>query len=158
MPATSARHNTATTTTATNHTPADATGSHVPVAGGGCTSPSASKAIHAPTKRRRLSAKKAFDALIQGRGHRDGRAVLCIPKLAFRKLVEEIASECKSDLRFQLDAMITLQEDAEMLVIERFKRCARLAELCRKDTVRDEHWNFVREDEEQMALPYSGRS
>lgn len=123
----------------------------------GGTSPTASTA-DIPVKRRRFSAKKAFDALVRGKGYKDGRPVLCIPRLAFRKLVEEIAATNKSDLRFQLDAMTTLQEDAELLVIERFKRCARLAELCRKDTVRDEHWNFLREDEEQMALPYSGRS
>jgi hypothetical protein len=64
----------------------------------------------------------------------------------------------KSDLRLRQDALDTVQEDAEMLIIERFKRCARLAEICRKDTVRSEHWNYVREDEGGVALPYSGRN
>jgi histone H3/H4 len=75
------------------------------------------------------------------------RAELCIPKLSFRRLVQEIAQGFKSDLRFQQDGIDALQEAVEMLVIERFKKCARLAELCRKDTVRDEHWNFVCNDE-----------
>jgi histone H3/H4 len=108
-------------------------------------------------KKRRGSSKKDFDALM--RGKRQGqKAILCIPKATFRRLVEEIAAECKSDLRIQQDAVDTLQEDAELLIIERFKRCSRLAEICRKDTIRDEHWNFVREDEGSLALPYSGRS
>lgn len=84
--------------------------------------------------------------------------MLCIPKLTFRRLVIEIAASFKSDLRFREEAIHTLQEDAELFVIERFKRCARLAEICHKDTVQSKHWNFVREDEEAVALPYSGRS
>lgn len=86
------------------------------------------------------------------------RALLCIPRVTFRRLVEEIAAGYKSDLRIQQEAIDTLQEDAELLLVERFKRCSRLAEICRRDTVRDEHWNFVREDEESLALPYLGRS
>ena len=110
-----------------------------------------------PMKKRRRSAKYEFDALM--RGKRQGQQpVLCIPRTTFRRLVEEIAADCKSDLRFQKNAFSILQEDAELLIIERFKRCSRIAEICRKDTIRDEHWNFVREDEDSLALPYSGRS
>jgi histone H3/H4 len=97
-------------------------------------------------KRKRGSAKKAFEAILAGRSV-SNRAELCIPKLSFRRLVQEIAQGFKSDLRFQQDGIDALQEAVEMLVIERFKKCARLAELCRKDTVRDEHWNFVCNDE-----------
>lgn len=108
-------------------------------------------------KKIRRSAKHEFDALMRGK-RQGGESILCIPKATFRRLVEEIAADCKSDLRIQRDAFAMLQEDAELLLIERFKRCSRLAEICRRDTIRDEHWKFVREDEEQMALPYSGRS
>lgn len=102
-------------------------------------------------KRKRGSAKKAFEAILQGRSVQN-RAELCIPKLSFRKLVQEIAQGFKSDLRFQQDGLDALQEAVEMLVIERFKKCSRLAELCRKDTVRGEHWNFVCDEEGGSSL------
>lgn len=102
-------------------------------------------------KRKRGSAKKAFEAILVGRSV-SKRAELCIPKLSFRKLVQEIAQEFKSDLRFQQDGLDALQEAVEMLVIERFKKCSRLAELCRKDTVRGEHWNFVCDEEGGSTL------
>ena len=54
--------------------------------------------------------------------------------------------------------MDVLQETAEGLVVERFKKCARIADLCRMDTVRSEHWNFVRQEEEEEAVPCLGRS
>jgi histone H3 len=98
-------------------------------------------------RRKRGSAKKAFDAIMQGRSVQK-RSELCIPKLSFRKLVQEIAQGFKSDLRFQQEGVEILQEAAELLIIERFQKCSRLAELCRKDTVRSEHWSFVRDDEE----------
>ena len=109
--------------------------------------------------KRRISVKRDFDLVMNGkRLTGKDRPFLCIPRLTFRRLVEEIASDLKSDLRIRQDALDTLQEDAEMLVIERFKRCSRLAEICRKDTVRSEHWNYIHEDEGGVALPYSGRS
>jgi histone H3/H4 len=66
-----------------------------------------------------------------------------IPKVSFRKLVEEIASNYKSDLRFQKEAIEALQESAETLISDRFARCSELADLCKLDTVRHEHWRFV---------------
>lgn len=111
----------------------------------------------APVKRKRSSAKKAFDAYLRGR--RGGtRPDMFIPKLSFLRLVQEIAGERKSDLRFQQEAVDILQETAENLVVERFKKCARIADLCRMDTVRSEHWNFVRQEEEEEAIPCLGRS
>ena len=66
-----------------------------------------------------------------------------IPKMAFRRLVEEIASGFKSDLRFQPDGLDALQESAESLLTEHFERCAQVAELCKVDTIRKEHWGFA---------------
>jgi histone H3/H4 len=66
-----------------------------------------------------------------------------IPRVTFRRLVNEIASEYKSDLRIQQEAIDTLQEFSENLVTEGFQRCSKLADLCKLDTVRDEHWRFV---------------
>ena len=74
-------------------------------------------------------------------GKREG-----IPKQAFRRLVYEIAAGMKSDLRFQLEATDALQEAAEEVVTKRFERCSRLVELCRKDTVKEEHWGFADEE------------
>ena len=83
---------------------------------------------------------------------RKARREFCIPKASFRRLVQEVASEFKSDMRFQQEALDALQESTENLVVERFHRCSELAELCKLDTVREEHWRFVRE------VPCSGTS
>ena len=95
-----------------------------------------------PPKRKRSSAKKAFDAYLKGR--RGGkRPDLFIPKLSFQRLVHGIAARCRSDLRFQQEAIDILQETAEGLLVDRFQKCSRVAELCKVDTVRRDHWNFV---------------
>jgi histone H3 len=83
---------------------------------------------------------------------RKARREFSIPKVSFRRLVQEIASEYKSDLRFQQEALDALQESSENLIIEQFHRCSELADLCKLDTVREEHWRFVRE------VPCSGTS
>jgi len=79
-----------------------------------------------------------------------------IPRVTFHRLVHEIASNYKSDLRFQPDAIEALQEAGETLVAERFARCSQLVNLCKLDTVRDEHWRFVQN--EAGAVPCSGKS
>lgn len=81
-----------------------------------------------------------------------------IPKVTFRRLVQEIANDFKSDMRFQRDAFEALQEAAESLVSRRFLRCSQLADLCKLDTVRDEHWRFVQDEAAGMLVPCSGRS
>jgi len=60
----------------------------------------------------------------------------------------------KSDLRIQGKAMEALQESAETLITERFVRCSELADLCKLDTVRGEHWRFVQD----VVIPCSDRS
>lgn len=88
---------------------------------------------------------------------RSKRVQFEIPRVSFRRLVEEIAAGCKSDLRIQQDAIEALQESAENMLSERFGRCAELAELCKLDTVRDDHWRFVRDTAEGARLvPCSG--
>lgn len=108
-------------------------------------------------KKRRGSAKFDFDAMSRGKRQK-GQAVLCIPRQTFHRLVKEIMSYTKSDLRIETSAIAALQEDGELYLMEHFKRCSRLAEFRGRDTVRQSDWNFVREDAEQLALPYSGRS
>jgi histone H3/H4 len=70
---------------------------------------------------------------------------LCIPRLAFRRLVQEISEGFRSDVRFQREATDALQEAAERELVGNFAKCSRLASLCRKDTVREEHWQFVQD-------------
>lgn len=60
--------------------------------------------------------------------------------------MEEIAGEFKSDLRFQSDAIDALQGSAEDLIASRFARCSQLVDLCNRDTVRQEHWQFVQDE------------
>ena len=81
-------------------------------------------------------------------GKRRARKVrFSIPKVAFRRLVEEIAAQYKSDLRFQPDGIDALQESAENLLMEHFERCAQVASLCKVDTIRKHHWCFARDGE-----------
>ena len=75
-----------------------------------------------------------------------------IPRATFRRLVQEIANDVKSDLRFQGDAFDALQSASEELLGRRFVRCSQLAELCKLDTVRDEHWKFVHDEASLMVV------
>jgi histone H3/H4 len=77
---------------------------------------------------------------------RKSKHPFAIPRVPFRRLVQEIADSYKSDLRMQQAAIDALQESAELMLAERFGRCAELAELCKLDTIRDEHWRFVQEE------------
>jgi histone H3/H4 len=78
---------------------------------------------------------------------RRGKSRFAIPRVAFRRLVTEIVAQHRTDLRLQEAALDALQESAENLIGEHFARCSRVAELCRLDTVRAEHWNFARNEE-----------
>ena len=87
------------------------------------------------------------------------RRTYAIPKVAFRRMVQDIASEYKSDLRFQREAFDALQESAEQLVTKQFARCSQLADLCKLDTVRHEHWRFVQDNPgDGLGVPCSGTS
>jgi histone H3/H4 len=76
-----------------------------------------------------------------------------IPRVTFRRLVHEIVAERKPDLRVQNGAFEALQEAAEALVSERFSRCSQLVDLCKLDTVRDEHWRFVQNEAMGATVP-----
>jgi histone H3/H4 len=108
-------------------------------------------------RKRRMSSKRDFEKMQKGT-LKSSRPLLCIPRASFHRLVSEILSSCNGDLRIQGDAIDVLREEAEMLVVDRFKRCARLAEYCGRDTVRSGDWTFVHDDESVRELPYSGRS
>ncbi len=107
--------------------------------------------------KKRASVKRAFESMMNGRRGGD-KPFMCLPRVTFHRLVTEIMADFKPDLRIQADAINTLQEDAELLLVERFKRCSRLAEFCKRETVKKGDWLFMGEDEGSLALPYSGRS
>ena len=46
---------------------------------------------------------------------------LLIKKVAFQRLVREIAQDCKTDLRFQSSALLALQESAEAYLVGLFE-------------------------------------
>ena len=119
--------------------------------------PAIGQPVKRSLKKRRGSVKHDFEALVDGK-MQGGVPVLCIPRQTFHRLVKEIMGYYKSDLRIENDAIAALQEDAELLLVEYFKRCSRLAEFRGRETVRKRDWEFVCEDGEQLALPYSGRS
>lgn len=101
-------------------------------------------------KKRRCSAKKSFDAYLKGR--RAGkRPDFCIPKMSFQRVVHHLVAQRRSDLRVQQEAIDILQETAEFLLTDRFQKCARLAELCKVDTVTRKFWGHVRDEEEERA-------
>jgi histone H3/H4 len=112
--------------------------------------PPAADPVEPPKKRRRGSAKKAFDAFLLGK-RVARRAGLFIPKLSFERVVHQLIARHRTDLRIQQEALDILQETAEAMIVDRFQKCARVAELCRKDTVRREHWKHVQELEEEKG-------
>lgn len=69
-----------------------------------------------------------------------------IPRRAFDRLVREIMQDIRSDLRVEKDAMEALQEATEAHLKERFFRCGKLADLCKLNTIKDDHWRFVNEE------------
>ncbi|PPR03324.1 hypothetical protein CVT24_012600 [Panaeolus cyanescens] len=47
---------------------------------------------------------------------------LLLPKLPFQRLVREIATDYKQDIRFQSAALLALQEATEMYIVDLFQR------------------------------------
>ena len=86
---------------------------------------------------------------------RKAKREFCVPRVSFRRLVQEIMDDRRSDLRIQGVALDALQEAAETMLSERFARCSELADICKLDTVRGEHWRFV---QETGGVPCSGMS
>lgn len=89
----------------------------------------------------------ATDAPVRRAPKRKARHPFAIPRVPFRRLVHEIMEERKSDLRIQDTALEALQESVETLLVERFGKCSKLMELCNLETVREEHWRFVHEQD-----------
>ena len=65
-----------------------------------------------------------------------------IPRAVFKRLVQEIAGERKSDVRFQVGAIDALHTASENLLMDKFGRCNKLMTLCNTCTVQELHWKF----------------
>lgn len=69
------------------------------------------------------------------------RKALAFPRAAFSRLVRELGSDRKSDLLWKANSIQALQEAAEDLIQGRFQRAARIAKLCKVDTITPQHFH-----------------
>ena len=65
---------------------------------------------------------------------------LAFPRAAFARLVRELGQDFKADLLWKPTGLQALQEATEDLIQRRFQRAARIATLCKVDTVTTEHF------------------
>jgi histone H3/H4 len=65
---------------------------------------------------------------------------LTFPRAAFSRLVRELAQDFRSDLLWKPTAIEALQEASEDLVRGRLSRAARIARLCKVDTITTDHF------------------
>ena len=86
--------------------------------------------------------------LLGGLNRRKPRRDTAIPRIKFRRLVKELMDNTRSDMRIQQQAVEAIQEAAENMLSHRFVRCARLADLCKRDTVSEAHWKYVQDSAE----------
>jgi histone H3/H4 len=66
---------------------------------------------------------------------------LVFPRAAFSRLVRELGGDIKSHLLWKPTGIQALQEATEDLIHHRFQRAARIAKLCKVDTITPEHFN-----------------
>ena len=71
---------------------------------------------------------------------RSSDLVSAVPSAVFRRLVREIASDFKSDLRWEAEALEALQVDAEAYLIGRFSEADKLKKLCKSGTLNRAHF------------------
>ena len=71
---------------------------------------------------------------------RSSDLVSAVPSAVFRRLVKEITSDIKSDLRWEAEALAALQTDAEAYLIGRFGEADRIRELCNSGTLKRAHF------------------
>ena len=73
-------------------------------------------------------------------GLRSSDLVSAVPSVVFKRLVREIASDFKSDLRWESDALEALQVDAEAYLIGRFSEANKRKNLCKSGTLKKAHF------------------
>ena len=90
-----------------------------------------------------MEAVEIVDAEPQEKVKRRSKLAGDVPKMAFKRIIQEMIAEINPELRIQMEASEALQEASESMLIRRFARCHELTDLCKMDTLRTEHWNFV---------------
>ena len=68
------------------------------------------------------------------------RKTFGFPKAVFSRLAREYAQDVKSDLLWDPKAIVALQEASEHMLQERFSSAARMAKLCKVDTITTQHF------------------
>lgn len=106
------------------------------------TPPVASPTTEQPAVRRRMG--------------RRGKKSLTIPRAAFSRLVRELGNNLKSHLLWKSDGIDALQEATEDLITRRFNRAARIARLCKVDTITREHFSEMAGGARNVASTLDG--
>lgn len=65
---------------------------------------------------------------------------LGFPRAVFSRLAREYAQDFKSDLLWDPKAIVALQEASEHMLEQRFFSAARVARMCKVDTITAEHF------------------
>jgi histone H3/H4 len=73
------------------------------------------------------------------------KKALVIPRAAFSRLVRELGQDVRAHLLWKANSIKALQEASEDLIQKRFHRAARLAKLCKVDTVTPQHFTELAE-------------
>ena len=81
-----------------------------------------------------------IDASARRRGPARRKKTLTFPRAAFSRLVRELGNDVKSHLLWKPTGIQALQEASEDLIQGRFHSAARIARLCKVDTVTPEHF------------------
>jgi len=69
------------------------------------------------------------------------KKALVVPRAAFSRLVRELGQDVRANLLWKANSIQALQEASEDLIQGRFHHAARLAKLCKVDTVTPQHFN-----------------
>ena len=73
------------------------------------------------------------------------KKALVIPRAAFSRLVRELGRDVRAHLLWKANSIQALQEASEDLIQPRVHRAARLAKLCKVDTVTPQHFTELAE-------------
>lgn len=78
---------------------------------------------------------------------RPRRRTTIIPQICFARLVKQLSQDKHSKMIWSTKAIQTLQEFVELHVEKQFKLCNSLAELCKKNTITKEIFDFMQQCE-----------
>jgi histone H3/H4 len=72
----------------------------------------------------------------------------CVTSTTIPKIERSFDSQThRCDVRVQDEALAALKQAAEEMLVSRFNKCQKAVDLCKMDTLRKEHWDFVQDTE-----------